>query len=92
LRILIVVDDSEHSARETSWRILPTRCREAELREDDRLLWIAEPSEQFFQGVHHRWGPAEEEDSLWTRKRKMPVKNISGDAPGSLWPFHRWLF
>ena len=45
LRILIAVDDSEHSARKTSWRILPARCREAELREDDRLLWIAEPSE-----------------------------------------------
>ena len=65
---------------------------EAELREDDRLFWIAEPSEYLFQGVHHRWWPAEKEESLWTGRWKMPAKNISGDSPGSLWPSRRRLF
>ena len=65
---------------------------EAELWEDDRLFWIAESSEYLFQDIHHRWWPAEEEDSLWTRRRKMSAKNFSGDAPGSLWPSHWRLF
>jgi hypothetical protein len=91
-RIMIAIDDSEHSARETSWRILPTRCWEDNLWKDDRLFWIAESSEYLFQGVHHRWWPAEEEDGLWTGRRKTPAKNISGDSPGSLWPSRRRLF
>jgi hypothetical protein len=64
----------------------------SDLREDDRLCWIAEPSEYLFQGIHHGWWPAEEEDGLWTRRRKMPAKNISGDSPGSFRPSRRRLF
>ena len=50
--------------------IFPARGREANLWKDDRLFWIAEPSDYFFQGIHRRCWPAEEEDGLWTERRE----------------------
>ena len=72
--------------------MFPVRGWEVNLRKDDRLFWIARPSEHLFQGVRHRWWPTEKEDGLWAGRRKMLAKDISSDSPSFPCPSRRRLF
>ena len=72
--------------------MLPIRDWEVNLRKDNRLFWIAEPFDCFFQDIHHRGWPAEEEYGLWTRRRQILAKDIGSDSPCFPCPPRRRLF
>ena len=61
------------------------------LRENDRLLGMADRFERLFQRVGHRRGATEKNHGVRTGRRQMLAQNALGDAARALRPASRRL-
>ena len=74
-----------------SFHLKSPRCRRRDLRENDRLLGMADRFERRFKCIGHRRRPAEKDHGVRAGRRQMPAQDALGDTAHPLRPADRRL-